>query len=269
MTGLVGVYDPRVSDQVLERIAERMCRAAALRMGPWTVGDGSDVARCGVFHRDGRDAVARTRDIWLVFEGELYNRVELEQRVGQDAGTTGASDAALCLALLLREGDSFVHLLNGQFNLIIYRALDTRLSIATDRSGYRPLFVTRRGNRVLFASALKAIFAGLETAPAIDGVGLLQAMRRGWSLGSRTWAEGVAVADPGAWLHIDHHGWRQERYYRLRFAVGECRDVEAHAEGLAAVLRRAVRRTTDDGRRFGLPLSGGLDSRSILLSTTA
>jgi asparagine synthetase B (glutamine-hydrolysing) len=271
MTGLVGVYDSRASDQVLEHVAERMCRAAALRMRSWTVGAGSDVARCGVFHHDSRDDhVARARDIWLVFDGELYNRVELEQRVGrQDADTIGDSDAALCLALLSREGDSFVHLLNGQFNLAIYRALDARLSIATDRSGYRPLFVTRRGNRVLFATALKAIFAGLETAPSIDGIGLLQAMRRGWSLGSRTWAEGIAVADPGAWLHIDRDGWRQERYYRLRFAAGACRDVEAHAEGLAAVLRRAVRRTTDDGRRFGLPLSGGLDSRSILLSTTA
>ena len=70
MTRLVGVYDPRASDQVLDRVAERMCRAAALRLRSWTVGGGSDVARCGVFHRDGRDDVARGRDIWLVFEGE-------------------------------------------------------------------------------------------------------------------------------------------------------------------------------------------------------
>jgi len=223
-----------------------------------------------VFRRDGRESVGRGRGVWLVFDGELYNRVELELRLRpHGAVATGESDAALCLELWAREGDSFVHLLNGQFILAIYRALEARLSIATDRAGYRPLFVTRRGSRVLFATALKAILAGLETAPAIDGIGLLEAMRGGWQLGNRTWADGISVADPGAWLHIDRDGWRRERYYRLRFAASESRDVDAHAEGLAAVLRRAVRRATDDGCRVGLPLSGGLDSRSILLATTA
>src|SRR5262249_60392253 len=127
----------------------------------------------------------------------------------------------------------------------------------------------RRGSRIFFATALKAIVAGLDSAPGIDGIGLLEAMRGGWQVGNRTWADGISVADPGAWLHIDRDGWRRERYYRLRFATGEFRDEDAYAKGLATVLRRAARRVTDDGRRFGLPLSGGLDSRSILLATTA
>ena len=270
MTGLAGVYDARASDDALRRVVDRMRRTLTMRTTSGTAGAGSDVARCVVFQPDGREDVARARDMWLVFDGELYNRVELERRLhphGEVA--TGESLAALCLELLACEGNSFVHLLNGQFNIAIYRVPEARLSIATDRTGYRPLFVTRRGGRVLFATALKAILAARESPPGMDGIGLLEAMRGGWPLGNRTWADGISVADPGTWLHIDRNGWRQERYYRLRFAAGEFRDGDAYAEGLAMTLAGAVRRTTDDGRRFGLPLSGGLDSRSILLATTA
>src|SRR5262249_5443570 len=149
-----------------------------------------------------------------------------------------------------------------------YDAAQARLSIATDRNGYRPLFLARRGSPVLFATALKAILAGLDLTPGIDGIGLLTAMRGGWPFGNRPWVEGLTGADPGSWLHVDPDGWRPERYYRLRFDARESRDADAHAEGLAASLAGAVQRATDDGRRFALPLSGGLDSRAILLATS-
>ena len=86
-----------------------------------TVGAGSDVARCGVFERDRCDSVARARDMWLVFDGELYNRIELEERLHARGEEPPDSDAALCLQLSLREGDSFVHLLRSRTGYVTRR----------------------------------------------------------------------------------------------------------------------------------------------------
>lgn len=270
MPGLVGVYDARAGKNDRRRIVDRMCAADAADAVWQRAGDNDPgTALCGVFQPDDQ-CVAHDRDTWLVFAGELYNRNELQQRLrARGDGAADGGQAALCLALLSHEGESFVRLLNGQFNIVIYRGAEARLSIATDRVGYRPLFIAHRGDRLLFATAMKAVLTALEIEPSIDGIGLLQTMRCGWPLGRRTWLGGIEVADPGTWLHVDAGGLRQERYFRLQFAAGGSRDVDAHAEGLATALAAAVRRTTDDGSRFAIPLSGGLDSRAILLTTTA
>src|SRR5262249_4681747 len=123
MTGLVGVYDARAGANALQCIVDRMCRAATSELALSILGAGSDAARCGVFEHEGQRSVARAGDVWLVSDGELYNHTELAQRVfphGQLA--TGDNHGALCLELWSREGNSFVHRLNGQFNIAIYDA---------------------------------------------------------------------------------------------------------------------------------------------------
>jgi len=270
MPSLVGVYDARTGGNDRRRIVDRMCAADA-HEAAWQRAGGKDpdAAHCGVFQPDDH-GIAHDRDTWLVFAGELYNQDELKQRLrARGDGAADGGQAALCLALLSHEGESFVRLLNGQFNIAIYRGAEARLSIATDRVGYRPLFIAHRNDRFLFATAMKAVLAALEIGPRIDGIGLLQTVRCGWPQGRRTWLDGITVADPGTWLHVDDGGLRQDRYFRLQFAADGSRDVNSYAEGLATTLAAAVRRTTDDGRRFAIPLSGGLDSRAILLTTRA
>ncbi len=214
-------------------------------------------------------ATAGTDDggIRLLFDGELYDRETLLERLNKNVAVAVGTDADLCLQLLLEEGDGFVERLNGQFNLIVYRAAQRRLSIATDRFAYRPLFFTQRGSRFLFATAMKAILAVIDKVPAVDGVGFLQLMRIGWPLGDRTWLGDIRVAAPGSWLHITDERTSTSRYFRLRFEARDSKaSVQEHAAGLADVLRRAVRRRMRAAERVGIGLSGGLDSRSLVLA---
>lgn len=269
MAGLAGIRDERGDDASLRRDIDRM---QSLLRTPAATGHGAVVAAPGVacVAIDGGEGVARDESsrTWLVFDGELYERQQLIESLGRETKAAVKSDADLCLRLLLSEGEGFVRRLNGQFNLAVYNEVDDILSIATDRFGYRPLFFAHRGSRFLFATGMKAILAVLDGAPAIDGVGLLQSMRAGWPLGDRTWIDGIRVAAPGSWLRITAAGVAQDRYFRLRFeAAPRATPTPEYAEGFGATLRRAVGARMSTAERVGIPLSGGLDSRALLLST--
>lgn len=268
MAGLAGIWDPGAAEQALRRDLARMERSLEVPAVPQHVTVTATVgAACMGLTRAGVDVIARddARHIWLVFDGELYNRDELAARLPAATGTAIASNAELCLALLLAEGESFAGRLNGQFNLVVYREDEGRLSIATDRYGYRPMFVSQRGRRVLFATAMKAIIAVLDTVPSVDGIGLLQSMRGGWPLGDRTWLDGIRLPTPGSWIHITAERSWESRYFRLHFEAARGSS-QSHAEGLAEKLTQALRRQTAPDERFAVPLSGGLDSRALLLA---
>lgn len=206
---------------------------------------------------------------WLMLDGEIYNVEELRRglrRAGSHAD--GLDDAQLCLALYALEGERFVSRLNGQFNLVVYHSDDDSLLIANDRYGYRPLFVAESGGRFFFAVEMKAIIAALDQTPAVDGIGLLQIMRDGIAVGERTWLEPIRVLDPATLLRVTKDGRVQRRrYFQYRHREGgTTMSLPAFVEGFGIHLHRATERIMKGPGRIGISLSGGLDSRSVVLS---
>jgi asparagine synthetase B (glutamine-hydrolysing) len=273
MVGLAGLWDPDADEQTLRRDLERMRRVLEVPTVPQVAADAAAAGiACTVLARHAVPTHAVAHDdverVWLAFDGEIYNRDELSARLTDRRRAAATGDARLCLELLHAEGESFAGRLNGQFNLIVYRVREGRLSIATDRHGYRPLFVAQRQRKVLFATAMKAIIAALEGTPTVDGIGLLELICGGWPMGDRTWVDGIRVATPGCWIHFTADRSWESRYFRVRFEGPSAgRSLESHAEGLAEKLTQAIRRQTAPAGRFAIPLSGGLDSRALLLAT--
>ncbi len=274
MDALAGLFDPDVAPDDVEPTLARMRRALELASPPVRA---ESVSACSagcvlLDHRSqgGDPAIARDaeRGLWLAFAGELFDHDDLRARLNGRVATA-ESAAELCLGAYCRDGADFVQRLNGHFSIVIFCERERRLSIATDPFGYRPMFLAQCGRRVLFASEMKAILAVLDTTPAVDGIGLLQLIRRGWPLGDRTWLETVRLAPPGAWLDVTAAGVTARRYFRLRFRRDDRSSLSSYVEGLAEHTRRTMRRVAGGCERVGLPLSGGLDSRTLLLAADA
>jgi asparagine synthetase B (glutamine-hydrolysing) len=267
--GMAAIFDPDAEVAEITRTLERMRHAVE---GPDCARDGEVTASRGVgcvrwlsASETQRSSAAREARsaTWAVFDGELYNREELKEEILDDAG----DDADLALALFARDGTSFAEQLNGQFNLAICRETEPSLLIVTDRYGYRPLFTSRAGSRLLFATEVKAILAVLDTLPRLDGIGIFQLMRHGWVVGNRTWLDSIHVVDPGSVITLRPGRAECRRYYRPRFRAGrDFPKIDDFAAASAAKLSQSVLRMSGDSPRVGIPLSGGLDSRSILLA---
>ena len=252
MPGLAGVYNPRANGEEIRRVLVRMRRVLDVPSIKYTVqvatgpGIGCLNFLRGNTHRE-RPVSNEQHRIWLILEGELYNADELWKRAAADVDRTPPEDgdnASLCLALYASAGASFVEGLNGQFNIVAYREPDRTLLIATDRYGYRPLFVAESGGQLLFATEMKAVISALDTTPRVDGLGILQIMGQRFALGDRTWLEPIRVLDPGTWLEVTPDGISSHRYFRLRPHDWQAGALETFIEGFAAKLTRATERVT-------------------------
>lgn len=273
MPNLAGLYllKPDVADidAVLTRIARVLdvpSLAYSVRTAVGTRAGCVNLLRAPVPAQPAHDHSKRR---WLMLDGEIYNGDELRRyltRAGR-AGD-GLDDAQLCLALYALEGERFVNRLNGQFNIALYQADEHSLLLANDRYGYRPLFMAEVAGRLLFAVEMKAIIAALPQTPALDGIGLLQILRDGITIGDRTWLEPIRVLDGGSLVRVTADGRIQrQRYFRYRHREdGPGMSLPAFVEGFGIHLHRATERIMKGPGRIGISLSGGLDSRSVVLS---
>jgi asparagine synthase (glutamine-hydrolysing) len=102
----------------------------------------------------------------LVFNGELYNHLDIRRRLGRRGfGFRGGSDTETLVEAISAWGlRSTLERSNGMFALAVWDREERVLSLARDRMGEKPLFYGWCGRTFLFGSELKA----LRVHPAFD-----------------------------------------------------------------------------------------------------
>ncbi len=213
------------------------------------------------------------RDVWTVFNGEIFNYVELRAEL-EAAGHAfyTQSDTEVIVHLYDRYGDAFVEHLNGQFAIALWDARRRRLLLARDRTGIRPLFHVRAHGRTWFASEAKALLAVLPQCAALDPAGLVQAFTYWSTVEPQTVYRDVHSLPPGCVLAVEQDGSETlTRYWDWNFppeedtAPSRYRGTAEHAAAeLCELLVDAVRLQLRADVPVGAYLSGGLDSSGIV-----
>ncbi|MEW6254046.1 MAG: asparagine synthase-related protein, partial [Planctomycetota bacterium] len=139
--------------------------------------------------------------------------------------------------------------------------------LVRDQFGILPLFYARVPGAVVFASEIKALFAGGRLAPRFDPAGLVEVFTR-WAVPPpRTVFAGVQCLAPGTALCFDEH-LRPRTWRHSTFDLGGAADLadltpQAAGERLGDALRAAVALRLRADVPVGAYLSGGLDSSVI------
>ncbi len=96
-------------------------------------------------------------DLWIVYNGEVYNFKELKVEL-EKAGYKfkGSSDTEVILIAYKHWGVDFVQRLVGMFAIVIFDEERNELICVRDRTGVKPLFYYKKDDVFLFASELKA-----------------------------------------------------------------------------------------------------------------
>src|SRR5262245_33650787 len=116
-----------------------------------------------------------TGTVWVVFNGEVFNYVELRSRLeALGHGFYTQSDTEVLVHAYEQYGLEFVTELNGQFAIALWDSPRRRLVLARDRVGIRPLLYARTAEGLAFASEAKSLFAANWLLPEIDAVGLAE-----------------------------------------------------------------------------------------------
>lgn len=102
---------------------------------------------------------AKNREIYCVFNGEIYNHAILRQILcdKSDNQFTSQCDSEVVLYAYLKWGDDFVQHLDGKFAIAIFDQEKNVFILARDPMGIKPLYYTQLQGDWIFASELKAL----------------------------------------------------------------------------------------------------------------
>ena len=207
----------------------------------------------------------------LVFNGEIYNFVELRMELRSRWDFRTQTDTEVLLAAYVVWGEHCLDRLNGMFSFAIWDSQTKKLFAARDRFGVKPLYYSVRPNgSLLMASEIKALHAlGVSKEP--DATAWRTYFTRGlYDHGPHSFFADIRAVPPG---HVLRHSVSENSpevlpWYILAnrlFEQGpDPRTEEEVAEELFTLLEDAVQLRLRSDVAVGVSLSGGLDSALLL-----
>ncbi len=277
MCGIAGFVngDGQPADR---RVLERMTASLAHR-GP--DGDGFLVEgptalghrRLAIIDLDGgaQPMANEEESVWVTYNGELYNELglrEMLQRRGHVYRTV--SDTESLVHLYEDHGAEFVRELNGMFALAIWDCRRSRLVLARDRMGQKPLYYAELpGGGIAFGSEPKAVLSHPAIGRRLDPAGLCRYLFYEYVPAPGSIWLGLRQLPPSHVLVWENGRISTQRYWETPWPGASTRsgqprdDFQATAERFWAELREAVARHRRSDVPLGVFLSGGVDSSSV------
>jgi len=204
-----------------------------------------------------------SKQVWIVFNGEIYNHAELrqglEQRGHQYASRT---DTETILHLYEERGLDFVKEIEGDFAIALWDAERGQLVLVRDRVGVKPLYFYNRDGRFIFASEIKAILRHPEVTPEIDEKSLYHYLTFLTTPAPGTLFRNIQKLPAGHMLVVKRDGAPQITQYWDALpnqALPDHSEAD-HQEEILRLLRDSIRKRMMSDVPFGVFLSGGVDS---------
>lgn len=204
------------------------------------------------------------RTIGVVFNGEIYNYVDLQRELRASGHVLQTrSDTEVLVHLYEQYGEAMVEHLRGMFAFAIFDLRANRLLIARDHFGQKPLYYTRSGERFAFASELKSLFALPWVSRERDPAAFLDYCAWLSLPPPRTHYRHIAKLPAGRLISIalSHPADAEPRKYWRYSPSAESTD--ATIEQLDAALRDSLQVHLRADVPLGVLLSSGLDSRTV------
>jgi asparagine synthase (glutamine-hydrolysing) len=210
------------------------------------------------------------RAIWITYNGEIYNFAELRREL-QSKGHDFASntDTEVIIHLYEQEGEDCVHRLNGMFAFAIcdLRSGRPQIFLARDHFGVKPFYYIQRGNKLAFASEIKALLHVPGVEAEMDYESLHQYLTFLWVPEPKTMFKGIFKLPAGHCATFRDGELRIRQYWDLCFPPANAVYARSEAD-LADELRERFRHSVDAQMVSDVPigafLSAGLDSSSIV-----
>lgn len=210
------------------------------------------------------------RDIWVVFNGEIYNFEILREdllKKGHRFYTTG--DTEIIVHLYEEYGESFASFLSGMFGLAIWDERTKKLILARDPLGIKPLYYTLKEKTLIFASEIKALLKNSIVESNLNYKKFWDFLAFRYIPGEQTIFSDIYKLLPGHILIFSDYKIRINRFWEIPWQEKYTRQTENfYSDNLYSMVSTSIRSMLKSDVPVGVFLSGGLDS-SIILSESA
>ena len=221
--------------------------------------------------------VSVNEDYIIVFNGEIYNHLELRHELEAQFEFASSCDTEVLLNSYIAWGEGCLERLNGMFAFAIYDVSRKRLFAARDRFGIKPFYYYRGQNRFLFGSEIPAILTQLKQGVVANEQAIFDFLAFNVpDQDESTFFEGVVKLPAGCYLtmSLEPHKNQNEnniqaqvkvtRWYDIRQKlisgdIKPFKDAQQFRQLFATSAKLQLRADVP----VGVCLSGGIDSSAV------
>jgi len=278
MCGICGIFfkdrDWRVQGDALARMNRRIVHRGPDDEGFFVEENvGLAMRRLSIIDvKSGHQPLANeNRDVWIVFNGEIYNHDELRKDLeskGHQYRTR--SDTETIVHLYEQYGQDCVKQLRGMFAFVIWDRRKRILFAARDRMGIKPFYYRWDGKSFLFGSEIKAILEYPGVEAEFDRSTLGEYLAFGYITGPQTMYAGIRKLMPGHTLELSERGGELQIKPYWDLTVKDDATPLSHefyVRTYREKLESAVSSHLMSDVPLGVFLSGGLDSSAVAALT--
>ena len=282
MCGLSGFIDSHRSfnDDAMHALIKKMTRELIHR-GPDDEGYWCDVSnhmalgfrRLAIIETSQvghQPMVSQDNQFAMVFNGEIYNYIEIKQQLALEGVLVEAnSDSVVLFHALMHWGvEKTLSLVNGMFAIAFWNGHQSKLYLLRDRLGQKPLYYFFDGKKLLFASELKAMIQYPGFDRTLNQEALYAYLKYAYVPEPLAIYKNTYKVNSGEFLvySADSCTVQSHVYWDLRSVCQQKESELSHVElteQLHEQLKQSVKLRMRADVPFGSFLSGGIDSSLI------
>jgi len=205
-------------------------------------------------------------NLLMVFNGEIYNYIELRRELRAKYHFKTQSDTEVLLNAYKEWGKSCLDKLNGMFAFAIWDKREQSLFAARDRFGVKPFYYHFDNSNFYFASEIKTFFAAGIDKIANEKVWSGFFTQGSYGLPDETFWKNIHQLPGGHCLLLKNNSLEIEKWYSFE---NRAKSLLSHfdeneEEYITHLLLKAINLRFRADVPVGFNLSGGLDSSTLL-----
>jgi len=205
----------------------------------------------------------------IVFNGEIYNYLELREELKHEYAFSTQSDTEVILALYTLRGIEGFNQLAGMFAFVLHDHNTTTTWVYRDRLGIKPIYYATHNEGIVVSSELRSVLASGLFEKKFNTAVLGEYIETQTIQAPNTCIEHIFFLDAGHALRITDSEFEKFRYYDLVKENHSCELTFQEAkQALRTSLTTSVEQHMRSDVRYGAFLSGGIDS-SLMVALMA
>ena len=210
------------------------------------------------------DQPFRYKNYILVFNGEIYNYLELKDELVQ-AGYKfkTKSDTEVLLFSFIHWKEKCLKKLEGMFAFCVYDISRKTIFVARDRFGIKPIFYYKDDNRFVVSSEKKSMFE-LDIEKKLNVEAMSNFILRGvYQNDKNTFFKKIYSLEPGKYLKIENKKFEIQKWFELEVKKEKI-DYEDAKIKLDHLIKKSLRLSLRSDKNIAVSVSGGVDSSTLI-----
>ncbi len=217
-----------------------------------------------IFNPEQQPIFNEDKSLCIFMDGKIYDyQDDLNKLKLQGYKFNLKNDPEFCLQSYIAHGINFIKKLNGSFVFVICDLQNNKIILVNDRFGLRPIFYTIKNGKFLFGSEAKTILEDKEFKKELNFEAISDFFAFRDILGNKTFFKGIEILPPAS-IAVWDGALSINQYWDLNYQPDYMKSEEYFVDELVKAFKKAVKIRMQDNLRYGVSLSGGLDSRAVV-----